>query len=92
MVKIISSALVFVVGCLSIGMPRPSSSTVMDEPSACSVTQMLRGVAVHRLVDGVVDDFPDEVMKAGRSDAADVHPGTLADGLEPSRTVMSFAV
>ena len=35
-----SSALFFEDGCLSIGMPRPSSSMVIDDPSACSVTQM----------------------------------------------------
>ena len=33
-----SSALFFVFGCLSTGMPRPSSSIVIDEASACSVT------------------------------------------------------
>src|SRR5213592_2486120 len=31
------------------------------------------GVAVHRLVDAVVHNFPDEVMQAGRADAANVH-------------------
>jgi len=33
-VKITSSALFFVFGCLSTGMPRPSSVTVIDAPSA----------------------------------------------------------
>src|SRR5439155_27316432 len=41
------------------------------------------GMLVHRLVDRVVDDLPDEVMEAGRVDAADVHAGTPAHGLEP---------
>ena len=35
-----SSAAFFVLGCTSTGMPRPSSSTVIDEPSLCSVTRM----------------------------------------------------
>ena len=39
-------------------------------------------MAVHRLVDGVVEHFPDEVVQPGRSDAADIHAGPLADGLE----------
>ena len=41
-----------------------------------------RGVAVHGLVDRVVEDLPDQVVQAGRADAADVHAGALADGLE----------
>ena len=36
-----SSALFFVFGCLSTGMPRPSSSIVMDEASSWSVTLTL---------------------------------------------------
>jgi hypothetical protein len=34
------------------------------------------------LVDGVVDDFVDEVMKAPRTRRPDVHPGSQTDGLE----------
>ena len=81
--KITSSALLPVFGCLSTGMPRPSSATVSDEPSACSVTTIDDGIAVHRLVDGVVEDLPREVVEPGGADAADVHAGALADGLEP---------
>ncbi len=40
------------------------------------------GVAVHRLVDGVVEDFPDEVMQPRRPDTADVHAGPFPDRLE----------
>ena len=40
-------------------------------------------MAVHRFVDRVVEDLPDEVMEAGRADAADVHAGPAPDGLEP---------
>ena len=39
----------------------------------------LGGEAVHRLVDGVVEEFPGQVVQTGGSDAADVHAGTLAD-------------
>ena len=40
------------------------------------------GVAGHGLVDGVVDDLPDEVVEAGRAGAADVHAGPLPDRFE----------
>ena len=33
----------------------------------------VRRMAVHRLVDGVVENFPDEMMQTGGADAADVH-------------------
>src|SRR5262245_49008045 len=39
-------------------------------------------MAVHRFVDGVVENLPDEVMKPGRADAADIHAGPFANGLE----------
>src|SRR5262252_4205575 len=39
-------------------------------------------MAVHCLVDGVVENFPDEVVQPGRSDAADVHAWPFPDGLE----------
>ena len=41
-------------------------------------------MAVHRFVYRVVEDFPDEVMQAGRADAANVRArniGELAPGL-----------
>jgi hypothetical protein len=42
----------------------------------------VRRVAVHRLVDGVVEDFPHEMVQAGRAHAADIHAGPTAYGLE----------
>ena len=42
----------------------------------------VRRVAVHRLVDRVVERLPDEVMQAGAANAADVHAGALPDRLE----------
>ena len=35
-----SSALWFVFGCLSTGIPRPSSVTVIEEPSSWSVSEI----------------------------------------------------
>ena len=42
----------------------------------------VRRVPVHRLVDRVVEHFPDQMVKAGRADATDVHAGALTNGLE----------
>ena len=39
-------------------------------------------VAIHRLIHGVVQDFPDEVVQSWRSDATDVHAGSLTDRVE----------
>ena len=38
--------------------------------------------AGHRLVDGVVDDLPDEVVQTGETGRADVHAGALAHRVE----------
>ena len=65
----------------STGMPRPSSSTV-TEPSLLIVTLTVRGVAGHRLVDRVVDDFVDQVVQAADGRVADVHAGPFADVLQ----------
>src|SRR5207248_1157153 len=40
------------------------------------------GVAVDELVDGVVNDLPDEVVQAVLVHRADVHAGPLADRLQ----------
>ena len=39
-------------------------------------------VSGHRLVDRVVDDFPNQVMQPRHAHAADVHPRTLAHGIK----------
>ena len=78
-----SSALFFVFGCLSTGIPRPSSEIVMALLVVVQRDRDVRRVAVHRLVYGVVEDLPDEVVESGRSHAADVHAGSLPNGLEP---------
>src|SRR5205085_8058561 len=41
-----------------------------------------RAVPGHRLVDGVVDDLPDQVVEAARARRPDVHTGPLAHGIE----------
>jgi hypothetical protein len=41
-----------------------------------------RGVARHRLVDGVVDHLVDHVVEPGRTRRADVHARPLPDRLE----------
>jgi hypothetical protein len=40
------------------------------------------GEAGHRLVDGVVDDFPDEMVEAGQPGGADVHARAFAHRVE----------
>jgi hypothetical protein len=43
----------------------------------------VRGIAVHRLVDGVVEHLPHQVMQPRRTDAPDIHTRALANRLEP---------
>ena len=62
----------------STGMPRPSSTTVM-ELSTWMVTSMRVRMSAERLVDGVVDDLIDQVMQAHLAGRADVHRRTQAD-------------
>ena len=80
----ISSADFLCFGWLSTGMPRPLSLTVTLAVLVERDVDLGR-VAVHRLVDGVVDDLPDEVVQAGGADAADVHAGALADRVRAPR-------
>src|SRR5207344_338572 len=91
-VKIVSSALRFVFGCLSIGAPRPSSSTVTDAPSAWSTTRMFdakpfmaSSMALSRISQtrwcSPVEPTPPMYI-----------PGRFRTGSRPSRTVMSLAV
>ena len=49
------------------------------------------GVAGESLVDGVVDDFVDQVVQAHLAGRADVHGGTQADGLEAFEDLDVFA-
>ena len=68
-------------GATSVGMPRPLSH---DPDAAVGEQGDLDAVAVagQRLVDGVVDDLPDQVVQAALAGGADVHARALADRLE----------
>ena len=76
-----STAGFFSTGCMPTGMPRPSS---VDPDPAVVLQHHLdaRGVAGHRLVDGVVHDLPDQVVQAALAGGADVHAGPLAHRLQ----------
>src|SRR5262245_43850823 len=39
-------------------------------------------MAIHRLIDTVVEDFPHEVVEPGRTNTTDIHAGPLADRLQ----------
>ena len=63
---------------------RDAAAVVDDGDRVVGMDRHLDRVAVpgQRLVDGVVDDLVDEVMKATHPGRADVHAGALADRLE----------
>jgi hypothetical protein len=90
--RMISSAGFLCVGWASTGMPRPLSRTVTLGPVLVQRDLDLVGVAVHGLVDRVVEDLPDEVVQPGRPVPADVHARRLRTGSRPSRTVMLLAL
>ena len=54
-----------------------TTSAIGEKCDANAVTE-----TSHRFVDRVVDDFPNEVVKAGETSGADVHTGALANGIE----------
>ena len=61
-------------------LDRDAAAVVGDGAAVVRVEDDADAVAVagERLVDGVVDDLVDEVVKAARAGRADVHAGTLA--------------
>ena len=64
---------------------RDAATIVCDRDRRAVLVQgdgNVRGIAVHRLVDRVVEDLPDQMMEARASNAADVHAGALANGFE----------
>ena len=67
-----------------VGVDRDAAAVVVDAAAAVGEQRDddARAVAGHRLVDGVVDDLPDEVVEAGEPGRADVHAGALADRVE----------
>ena len=72
-------------------MPRPLSATRTTLARQEGDLDVVRKAA-HRLVAGVVENFPDQVVQAVGTRGADVHARTLADGSSPSRTEMSSAL
>ena len=70
---------------LRVHVHRDAAAIVGDRDRRAVVVQRdgdVRGVPVHRLVDRVVEDLPDEVVQPGGADAADVHARSLADRVE----------
>ncbi len=41
------------------------------------------GIPGHRLIDGVVDNFPDQVVQTALAGGPDVHTGALPDRFKP---------
>src|SRR5690606_10052590 len=61
------------------------AAVVLDRdrrPTLVQHHRNVRRVAVHALVAGVVEHFPDEMVEAGRPDASDVHAGPTTDRLQ----------
>jgi len=64
---------------------REAPAVVFDRDRVAVLVQRdadVRGMAVHRLVDGVVERLPHQVVQAGAADPADVHAGPFSYGLE----------
>ena len=62
-----------------------NSASVVGDLDAAVVEQAhvdLAGVAGHRLVDGVVDHLPDEVVQTTLAGGPDIHARAFADGLK----------
>ena len=64
---------------------RDAAAVVDDGDRAVDVNRDVDLIAEagQRLVDGVVDDFVDEMVQPGRTGRPDVHRRPLADGFEP---------
>ena len=63
---------------------RNTTAVVVDAATAIGQQGDVDAGAItsHGFVDGVVDNFPDQVMQASKTGGADVHAGALADGIE----------
>ena len=61
------------------------TTAVIDDLDAAILTEGdddLVGITCHRLIDGVVNDLPNQVVQATGTCGADVHSRALADSLE----------
>ncbi len=82
MVSTISRAGFLVLGCLSTGN---AAAVIRDGNRLAVFVQLDRDlgrVSIHRFVDRVVHDLPDQMMQSCHPDAADVHAGSFADRLK----------
>src|SRR5215213_4270673 len=62
-----------------------AAAVVADADGVAGLVQNdldLVGEAVDVLIDGVINDLPDEMVQAGLIDAADVHRGSFANRFE----------
>ena len=68
-----------------VGVDRDATAVVVDAATAVGLQRDVDAGAVpgHRLVDCVVDHFPDQVMKTGETGRTDVHARPLAHRIEP---------
>ena len=68
---------------------RDAAAVVFDRDRAVDVDRDadVRGVAGHRLVDRVVDDFVDQVVQAAQGRIADVHARPFADVLQVAQVL-----
>ena len=87
-----SSALFFVFGCLSTGMPRPSSLTVIELPSEWSVTTMFDAWPFIASSTALSRISHTRWCRPALPTPPMYMPGRLRTGSSPSRTVMSLAV
>ena len=65
---------------------RDTAPVIIDGDGLAVLVQChadLRRVPVHRLVDRVIEHFPDKVVQPRATDTADIHPGALAHRVEP---------
>src|SRR5829696_2804002 len=46
-----------------------------------------RGIACHRLVDGIVDYLPHQMVQTALASGADIHAWAFADGLQPLKNL-----
>src|SRR5205823_14729450 len=69
---------------LGVGVDRDAAAVVGHAAPAVGQEGHLdeRALTGHRLVDGVVDDLPDEVVEAARAGGPDEHARPFPDGLE----------
>jgi hypothetical protein len=69
---------------LRVEVGRDAVAVVDDAAAAIGQQRHVDAAAAagHGLVDGVVDDLPDEVVEAVQTGRTDVHAGPLADRLE----------